>query len=159
MKKKISFGWLPGALVAVAIIMVIGIIVLALKESNDLREFKVDLFVLTNESNVCTGVGHDGTVRVDSANQKALYSVIYSVKGKYMFSDPEAEDSVSFEFDCHDEKWLFNVEKIDEDLLRVTLDGPRKYKLYLRNMNKYNTILEIVSKDGYKGANKLLKAN
>ena len=50
-----------------------------------------------------------------------------------------------------------NIEKINDDLLRLTLDGTRSYKLYLRNMDKYNTILDIASAAGYKHSNKLLK--
>ncbi|MBE5843913.1 MAG: hypothetical protein E7302_06975 [Butyrivibrio sp.] len=157
MKKKIRFTWIPGALVAIAIIMVVAVIVVALKHSSTLREFKVDMFVLCNESNICSAEGHDGTVRVDSENLQALYAIIYSTRGKYTTGNPDAEDNVTFEFDCHDEKWLLNIEKINDDLLRLTLDGTRSYKLYLRNMDKYNTILDIASAAGYKHSNKLLK--
>ena len=141
-------------LFVVALIISVGYISAILVESNRLRKFRVDAFVLCNESSICVADGIDGTVRVSRDNLQALYSLIEKTRGSVTIGRPYAQDTTSFDFDCHDIKWNLVVEKINGKKLRISLTGERDYVLYVKNDNLYESFVKIASVDSFNGKNK-----
>ncbi len=142
-----------------ALIISIGYIAAILAESNRLRKFKVDTFVLCNESSVCIADGPDGLVRVNSENLRALYSLIEKAHGSVTICRPDAEETTSFEFSCHDSEWDLVVEKINDKKLRITLDGERDYSLYVKNGNLYDSFRKAASVESFNVNNKKMNAS
>ncbi len=151
-----KFGWIPAALVVIVLVFSISLMAIILKHSNELREFDVDMFVLCGESDICIGESVNGRVRVSKDNLTALHAIMADMKGSITVGNPAASENMVFRFDCHDEEWDFTVEKITEDKLRITLNGPRKYRLYIKNGGKYEDLLKVVSPDGYNTPNKAM---
>ncbi len=154
-----NFGMVSGTIFVLFFVSLIIPLVLALKESNDLREFKVDLFVLCNESTMCTSESEEGRVRISTENLYSLYALMASANGDFTIGHPAQLSEVAMEFDCHDEIWDLSVEKLSDNKLRVTLDGPRKYVVYIKNQDKYNVVRKIASLEGFRADNKLMKKN
>lgn len=129
-------------------------------EAKRLSNFNVDLFVICNESTSCTAEGNDGMVKVADDNLKVLKSVYDLSHGKYTFGHPKADGrKVSFEFQCHKEKWNLDVEEIGSDRIRLNLQGPRNYEIYVANRaEEFDDFAKIASAKGSVTPNKLLKA-
>lgn len=159
MKSKVSKDriWIVALLVALALGFAIFVIAALFMETKKIREFKVDVFVLSNESDICMAEGPDGTVKMSADNLPAIYSIILKSKGRIVFGEPVAQDTVVFEFDCHDEDWTMTVDEIDEDKIRVNLEGPRNYTMYLNNNKNFEAFQKAASADGYVSKNKVIK--
>ncbi len=65
-------------------------------------------------------------------------------------------DSVRFDFECHDESWKMQIDKMSEEILRIRLEGPREYELYTANRKRFEEFAKVASVDGYNTANKLI---
>ena len=159
MKRKVAKDriWVVALLVALALGFAIFVIVSLFMETSKIREFKVDVFVLSNESDICMAEGPDGTVKMSADNLPAIYSIILKSKGRIVFGEPVAQDTVVFEFDCHDEDWTMTVDEIDEDKIRVNLEGPRNYTMYLNNNKNFEAFKKAASANGYVSKNKVIK--
>ncbi len=151
-----NFGVVSGTIFILFFVSLLIPLVLALKESNDLREFKVDLFVLCNESTICTSESEEGRIRIAPENLYSLYALMASTNGDFTIGHPKEISEVAMEFDCHDEKWNLSVQKIDKNKLRVMLDGPRNYVVYVKNQDKYDVVRKIASLEGFRSDNKLM---
>ncbi|MCR5031620.1 MAG: hypothetical protein K6A92_02035 [Lachnospiraceae bacterium] len=143
----------------VILVIVLGIctvigIALALRESVRIREFKVDIFVLSSESSVCMAEGPDGLVRLSKENQGAFYSLVEKTRGYFTLDDPQATESVTFKFNCHEQVWELQVDRISEEKLRLHLTGTREYVVYVRDEGLYADFVKLASLDSFNGANK-----
>ena len=107
MKSKASKDriWIVALLVALALGFAIFVIAALFMETSKIREFKVDVFVLSNESDICMAEGPDGTVKMSADNLPAIYSIILKSKGRIVFGEPVPQDTMVFDFECHDENW------------------------------------------------------
>ena len=132
------------------------LIVLLLIQSVRIRQFKVDVFVLCNESNICVAEGPDGKVKVHDDNLPAIYTLLQKSHGKAIFDSPAAEDSLTLSFDCHDEKWTMAIDKISDDIIRMSLSGPTEKTMYFKNNGSYDSYARAVSLAGYNAKNKAL---
>ena len=159
MKSKVSKDriWVVALLVALALGFAIFVIVALFAETSKIREFKVDVFVLSNESDICMAEGPDGTVKMNADNLPAIYSIILKSKGRIVFGDPQPTNTVVFNFDCHDEDWTMTVDEIDEDKIRVNLEGPRSYTMYLNNNKNFEAFQKAASAEGYVSKNKVIR--
>jgi hypothetical protein len=140
-----------GALLA-GIVLIIALLV----HSVQLREFKVDVFVLCNESDICVAEGPEGKVKINDANLPAIYALVRKAHGRIYLEDTVPMDTVSFDFDCHDESWNLKIDKMSEEILRIKLSGPREYELYTANRKSFEEFAKVASVDGYNTANKLI---
>lgn len=140
-------------IIVLSICTIIGI-ALALRESVRIREFKVDIFVLSSESAVCMAEGPDGLVRLSKENQGAFYSLVEKTSGSFTLNDPEALESVTFKFNCHEQVWELQVDRISEEKLRLHLTGTREYVVYVRDSGLYADFVKLASLDSFNGQNK-----
>ena len=115
------------------------------------------MFVLSNESDICLADGPDGTVKMNDDNLPVIYSLIEKAKGRIIFGEPQAMDTVVFNYECHDEEWTMTVDKISEDKLRVDLNGSRNYRMYLNNNNSFESFQKAASANGYNAPNKVIE--
>ncbi len=148
------FGIASGAVFVLFFVILIIPLIMALKQSNDLREFKVDLFVLCNESTICTTEDDDGRIRISPENLYSLYALMSSTYGYFTVGNPAETQSLDMEFDCHDEKWDLSIQKVGPNKLRVILDGPRSYLIYIKDQDKFESFQKMVSLKGYRAPNK-----
>ena len=145
-------------IIAVSLVMLAGLalIIVLLWQSVRLREFKVDVFVLCSESNICVATGPEGKVKINDENLPAIYALIRKAHGRIYNKSTEPLDSVTFSFDCHEENWDMQIDKMDDDILRVSLVGPRQYELYISNRQSFEEFAKVASVRGYNVANKLI---
>jgi hypothetical protein len=136
------------------IVVSVGLLVAVALESNRLRHFKTDLFVLCTESDICVADGPDGRVRVNSANWSALYSVVEKTHGNLSLAGNKVKDTVTFNFDCHDEQWIFTVDLINENKMIITLNGPRNYVVHVNNQGAFDSFLKAASIESFNTRNK-----
>ena len=157
MKKRFKDKiWLVSAAVGLALIMAIVLIVGLVLETKKIREFKVDVFVLCYESDICIAEGPDGTVKMNNENLPAIYNLVQKARGKVTRGEPEAIDSVVYKFDCHDEDWTMTVDKISDERIRITLEGPRNYTMYMSNRKTFESFQKAASEKGYTAKNKVI---
>ena len=149
-KKRYIWIWLIAILIVISLVWLI----LILRESSRLREFKVEAFILNNESSVCIADGPDGLVRINKDNWKAIYSVIEKAHGSFTVGTPEAKETLSFQYNCHDNICYLNVDYISEDKLRIVIDGERDYVVYINNKGSYESFKKAASINGYTTKNK-----
>ena len=154
MKKGINKAVILGVLFASALLVCLGVIISLMAMSNHLREFKVDMFVLCNEADICVADGPEGQFRISKDNLTALNALVASTRGDFTVGNPAIEEQFSMSFDHNDEKWDLTVGKAGDNKLMLDLEGPRKYKLYIKENNKYQDMLRCVSAKGYHTANK-----
>ncbi|WP_029321237.1 hypothetical protein [Butyrivibrio sp. AE3004] len=154
MKKVFDKGKLLAVFFIAVFAAAIFLIVFMLKMSDELRKFKVDMFVLCNEADICVGNGHDGKYRISEDNLKALNSIMSSTRGKFTLQNPETIDTISFEFKHEGNKWILNISDVGDNRLRVDLTGQRKYKIFISNNKKYDEFVRVVSEKGYISPNK-----
>ncbi len=145
-------------IIAVSLVMIAGIalIVALLIQSIHIREFKVDVFVLCNESDICIASGPEGRVKINDENLPAIYALVRKAHGRVYNKDTEPLDSVSFTFECHEENWDMQIDKMSDEILRIRLSGPREYELYTANRQSFEEFAKVASADGYNVANKLI---
>ena len=156
MKKRMNFGGVFAVVFGVACAILVAFLIFILSTSNTLREFKVDMFVLCNEADICVRESDEGNLRIDSDNLGALYAIIYSTKGYFTVGTPEVTEEINLNFDHNDDKWNLTIGRAGENRLLVELDGPRNYKVYVKDNKKFEEIQRCVSKSGYHTANKLI---
>ena len=158
MKKKIPSDkiWLVVLLTALAMVLATVLIARLVMESSRIREFKVDVFVLSTESDICMAEGPDGLVKMNNDNLPALYALIQKSKGRVVNDYPEALDTVVFNFECHDEDWTMTVDKISDEVMRINLEGPRNYLMYLGNNQTFESFQKAASEEGYVTKNKVM---
>ncbi len=148
--KKWIWVYLIGAFVILSIALIISIAL----ESNRLRHFKTDLFVLTHESDVCVAEGPDGRVRVNSDNWVTVYSIIEKLHGNLNITPHEPVDTVTFYFDCHNEEWTLLVEEISDSKLILRLEGPRSYVVHVVNNGNFDNFKKAAAIDSFNAKNK-----
>ena len=158
MKKRVVKDkiWLVNTAVGLALLIGIVIIIGLIHESYRIRKFKVDVFILSYESDICEADGPDGRVKMNDENLPAIYALVQKAKGRMHVGDAQVMDTVVFNYDCHDENWTMTVDKISEDKLRIYLEGPREYTMYLRNKQSFEEFQRAASVNGYKTKNKPL---
>lgn len=130
------------------------LIVLLLVESKRIHDFKIDVFVLCQESDICVAEGPDGTIKVHSENLPALYSIMQKSHGRMVTSTPEARKSLSLSFSCHEEDWTMTIDEINEEMLRISLSGPKNKTMYFNNNGAYAEYEKAVSLAGANVHNK-----
>lgn len=147
-------------IIAVSLVIFAGIALISvlLWQSVRLREFKVDVFVLCSESDICVATGSEGKVKINDGNLSAIYALIRKAHGRIYNKTAEPLDSVSFAFDCHDNKWDMQIDKMSDEILRIKLTGPRDYELYIANRQSFEEFAKVASVKGYNVANKLIGA-
>ncbi len=150
--------WLVNVAVSLTLIIGVVLIVGLVAEAYRIRKFKVDVFVLSYESDVCEADGPDGRVIMNSSNLPAIYALVQKAKGKISSGDMEAKDNVTFYFDCHEEDWTMSVDKLSGDRLRLVLTGPREYTMYLDDKQSFEEFQRAASAKGYVTKNKVLRA-
>lgn len=150
-----KWGWI--AFILTMGVVAVTLIVVSLYESNRLREFRSDLFMLTNDSSSCIAEGPEGLIRVDRANWPALYALVEKSKGALVLDEPAAEESLTFSFACNDAGWTLTVDKISEEVLRIVMDGKRSYVVYLENKRTYEQFVKAASIDSFNVPNKKMK--
>ncbi len=150
-KTGIIFGVVITALV-LSVVLIAGL----LMESYRIRQFKVKIFVLCNESDICVADGPDGTVKVHQDNMPAIYNILEKSHGKTKPENTEPSDSISLEFKCHDEKWNMTVDEIDSEILRISLSGPEEKEMYFTNKGSFGEYAQAVSLKGYNTPNKAI---
>ncbi len=157
MKEK-SFGerlkWVWVYLIIAFVAVSIGILVMIMLESNRLRLFKVDVFVLCNESSICVADGPEGKVRVNSENWNAIKSLIDKTHGSITFGTPAETDTINFEFLCHDITWNLAVQRINDKKIRLHLTGEREYVVYIKNNGIYDSFVKAASVKSFNVDNK-----
>ncbi len=156
MKKRVNFGVAFTVVFITVFALLLGFLIYVLSTSNKLREFKVDLFVLCNEADICTCNSEEGLIRVGAENLAALNSIIYSTKGYFTLGSPEVTEEINLDFVHDSDNWKLTIGKAGENRLMVNLEGPRNYKVYIKENKKFDEIKRCVSKDGYNTANKVL---
>lgn len=149
--------WLVNVSVALAMLIGVAIIVGLMLEAHRIREFKVDVFVLSYESRVCEADGPDGKVIMNEKNLPAIYALVQKAKGRMDRGDNTPIDNVTFYFECHDEAWTMSVDKLNSDRLRIELTGPRKYTMYLGDKESFEEFQKAASSEGYVTGNKVLR--
>ncbi len=149
--------WIGVYLILLLGVLTIALIVASLYETNRLRKFKSDLFMLTNDSATCIAKGPEGLIRVDSANLPALYALVDKAKGELIFGDPEALDSVQFDFSCHEKNWGLTVDLISDKAIRIHMEGEREYVVYIENKNSFENFLKAAAIDSFNVPNKKMK--
>ncbi|WP_026510383.1 hypothetical protein [Butyrivibrio sp. LC3010] len=154
MKKVIDKGKIFAIVFITVLLASLFLIVSMLKTSNDLREFKVNLFVLCNESNICVVNGKEGKFKMSQDNLAALNSLMTSTRGQFTLSNPEPVDSISFDFKHDEDDWNLEISDVGNNMLRVVLEGPEKYRVYIKNNKKYDEFLKAASAEGYHSPNK-----
>lgn len=150
-KTGIIFGAVIAAL-ALSAVLIAGLLI----ESDRIRKFKVDVFVLCNESDICVAKGPDGTVKVHQDNLPAIYNILQRSHGKTKTEATEPSNSISLEFTCHDEKWTMTIDEIDSDALRIGLSGPEEKEMYFTNKGAFGEYARAVSLKGYNTPNKAI---
>ena len=150
LNKGVAFGISFVAVLAAAIALIISMLMM----SNRLREFKVDMFVLCNEADVCVGDGPEGQFRINKDNLTALNAIIASTRGDFTVGNPEVTEKFDMSFTHDKEEWELTIGRAGENKLMVDLRGPRKYKVYIKENNKYPEMLKCISAKGYHEANK-----
>ena len=148
-------GIIFGAVIA-ALAIAVAFIVMLLLESYRIREFKVDVFVLCNESDICVADSPEGKIKIHQDNLPAIYSILQKSHGRTVSGNPEPVDSLSMEFECHNEEWTMIIDKIDEEILKISLFGPEEKSMYFSNKGAYNEYAKAVSLKGYNTANKTI---
>ena len=148
--------WIWVYLAAGFVIFSVFLIVSIALESNRLRHFKNDLFVLTHESDVCVAEGPDGKVRVNSDNWVTVYSIVEKLHGNLQLTNKKPIDSVTFNFDCHGEEWNLTVEEISDSKLILRLEGPRDYVVHVVNNGNFESFQKAASIDSFNAKNKPL---
>jgi hypothetical protein len=145
-------------IIAVFLVILAGIAMISvlLVQSLRLREFKVDVFVLCNESDICVATGPEGKVKIHTENLPAIYALVKKAHGRIYREKSEPLDSVNFAFDCHEESWDMQIDKMSDEILRIKLTGPREYELYTANRQSFEEFAKVASVKGYKVANKLI---
>ena len=150
-KTGIIFGAVIAALVMSAV-LIAGLLI----QSGHIRKFKVDVFVLCNESDICVANGPDGTVKVHQDNLPAIYNILQKAHGKTKPEATEPANSLSLEFKCHDEKWTMTIDEIDAEVLRIVLSGPEEKEMYFTNKGSFGEYARAVSLKGYNTPNKAI---
>ena len=150
--KKWIWVYLMGAFVLFSVFLIVSIAL----ESNRLRHFKNDLFVLTHESDVCVADGPDGKVRVNSDNWVTVYSIVEKLHGNLHLASRKPVDSVTFNFDCHDEEWTLTVEEINDSKMILRLEGPRSYVVHVVNNGNFASFQKAASIESFNARNKPL---
>ncbi len=145
-------------IIGVVLVLVAGIafVTALLVHSVNIREFKVDVFVLCNESDICVADGPEGKVKINDENLPAIYALVRKAHGRIYTKDTKPLDTLKFDFDCHDERWNMQIDKMSDDILRIKLEGPRNYELYTANRKSFEEFAKVASVDGYNTANKLI---
>jgi hypothetical protein len=142
--------------VGLAMVAAIVMIVALLIHSVNLREFKVDVFVLCNESDICVADSPVGKVKINDANLPAIYALVRKAHGRVYNGENEPLESLNFEFECHEEKWNLQIDKMSDEILRIRLTGPREYELFTANHQSFEEFARVASVEGYNTANKLI---
>lgn len=152
-KTGIIFGAVIAALVLSAVF--IGTL---LMQSYRIRQFKVDVFVLCNESDICVADGPDGKVKVHQDNLPAIYNILQKAHGKKKADVTDATPlrTLSLEFDCHDEERVMTIDEIDTDIIRIGISGPEDKEMYFTNKGAFNEYAQAVSLKGYNTPNKAI---
>ena len=148
-------GIIVGAVVAALVLSAV-LIAGLLIESGRIRKFKVDVFVLCNESDICVADGPDGTVKVHQDNLPAIYNILQKSHGKTKAEATEPSNSISLEFKCHDEEWIMTVDEIDAEVLKISLSGPEEKEMYFTNKGAFGEYARAVSLKGYNTPNKAI---
>ena len=154
MKKGINRGLVFGVFFTLVLLGCVALIASMLMMSNKLRKFKVDMFVLCNEANICVSDGPDGQYRVSSENLKALNAILESTRGYFTLGTPEVTEQFDMTFSHGDDEWNLTIGRAGENKLMVDLRGSRNYKVYIKDNKKYPELLKCVSAEGYHEANK-----
>ncbi len=159
MKKGLNKGVVFAVVFISVFAMCLALIIYMLNMSNTLREFKVDLFVLCNEADVCVAESSEGTFRINSDNLNAINLIISSTTGSITKGDPAILDEIDLNFTHDGEEWDMIIGDVGDNRMLVELTGPRHYKVYLKENNKYAELLKCVSAKGYHEANKPFNVN
>lgn len=154
MKKGINKSVVMAIIFVAALLAAVGVIVALIGASNKLREFKVDMFVLCNESDICVAESEEGQYRISKDNLNALNLLISSTKGDFTLGNPEVTEKFDMTFTHNNDEWNLTIGRAGENRLMVDLRGPRKYKLYIKDNYKFAEMQKCVSAAGYHEANK-----
>jgi len=148
-------GIILGAVIAaltLSAVLIAGLLI----ESGRIRKFKVDVFVLCNESDICVAKGPDGTVKVHQDNLPAIYNILQKSHGKTKVDSAEPSNSLSLEFKCHDENWTMTIDEIDAEVVRIGISGPEEKEMYFTNKGAFGEYARAVSLKGYNTPNKAI---
>ncbi|WP_026496588.1 hypothetical protein [Butyrivibrio sp. WCD3002] len=159
MKKGLNKGVAFAVVFISVFVMCLALIIYMLNMSNTLREFKVDLFVLCNEADVCVAESSEGTFRINKDNLNAINLIISSTTGAIVKGEPELLDEFNLDFTHDGEEWKMLIGNAGDNRMLIELNGPRHYKVYLKENNKYAELLKCVSAKGYHEANKPFNVN
>ena len=154
-KNSNKTGVILGGVIA-ALVLAVVFIVSLLVESYKIREFKVDVFVLCNESDICVADGPDGHVKVHDANLPAIYAILSKAHGRVSYTDEAPVRTLNLEFDCHDETRNMIIDEISDDVLRISIDGTESKSMCFANRGSFNEYAKAVSLSGYNKPNKSL---
>ncbi|WP_408071334.1 hypothetical protein [Butyrivibrio sp. JL13D10] len=156
MKKKINWGVVTAVTFISVFALLLALLIYMLNSSYKLREFKVDLYVLCNEADICVADSDEVKVRVDSDNLAALYSIVYAMRGYFTIGNPEVTETLNMNFSHNGDDWNLQIGRAGDNRLLVNLNGPRSYRLYLKDNKKFEDIKRCVSADGFNTANRLI---
>ncbi len=148
--------WIWVYLIGAFVLFSVGLLVAISLESNRLRHFKTDLFVLCIESDVCVAEGPDGRVRVNKDNWHSLYSVVEKTHGNLSPAKNANPETVTFNFDCHSEEWTFVVEEITDSKMILRLEGPRSYVVHVNNKGAFESFQKAASLESFNAPNKAM---
>lgn len=156
MKKKINLGVVMAVVFISVFALLLALLIYMLNTSNKLREFKVDMFVLCNEADICVRDFDEGKIRIDSDNLAALNAIIHSTRGYFTIGTPKVTEELNMNFEHNDDNWKLSIGRAGDNRMMIELDGPRYYKLYLKENKKFDEIKRCVSKEGYHTPNKFI---
>ncbi|SDB22070.1 hypothetical protein [Butyrivibrio sp. INlla16] len=154
MKKEKTKGMGFAIGFTVAFVGAIALIAVILIMSNKLRKFKVDMFVLFNEADICVGEGVDGQYRISRDNLTALSAILQSTRGYFTFDKPETSEEINLKITHDGEDWNLSIARAGDNKLKLVLTGERNYEVYVKDNKKFEDIQKCVSGNGYIAANK-----
>ncbi|WP_026652896.1 hypothetical protein [Butyrivibrio proteoclasticus] len=124
------------------------------KESSRLKQFRSDVFMICNDTNVCYAEGPDGKVKVDPSNLPAIRALLNASKGKLIIEDKPVIDQIELNFDCEGGEWTMLIGQVDNELIKVEVRGTRNYIVYLTDASNYDRYVKAVSLEGINAKNK-----
>lgn len=153
-KNKVHGSTIVITFVVLFILMAVILIGWVLYSSVQRREFDNCMWVLVNESNICAAESDDGKVIVTEPNLSALYTQYQLASRKVVLGNPKALDSVVFTFTCHKKEELLYIELVDDDTIRMRVDGEKRYCAYFRSEGRFETFRKIASPQGLQEPNR-----
>lgn len=157
MKKGLHGSTLAIGLMIAFIVAAVGMIGWLLKASVDKRELDNQIWQLCYESTICSAEEDGQTVILSDANLGALYAQTRQGKHKMNGGNGQVLKSVVFTFTCHKIQQTMCVEQLDNDRMRITIDGEKHFVAYYDEDGRFASFWALASIEGLNGENRLVE--